>query len=71
MFISNLAAAEDVKKLKSLNVRYVITVANIGVAKLRGLYEEAAIGHHVIEIPDKRDTLIDQHFSSTFDLIEE
>jgi hypothetical protein len=51
-------AAEDVKKLKSINVKYVITVANINVAGLREIYKEAGIDHYVIEIPDKRDTVI-------------
>jgi hypothetical protein len=58
LFIGNLAAAEDAKKLKSMNIKHVITVANVNVAGLREIYKEAGIDHYVIEIPDKRDTVI-------------
>lgn len=71
LYISNLAAAEDVKRLKSLGIKFVITVANIGVQALREAYKEADIQHHVIEVADKRDIALEDHFLPTFHMIEE
>lgn len=70
MYIGNLAGAEDVKKLKSLGIKFVITVANMNISKLKELYAEADIGHHVIEVPDKRDIDLSQHFAETYELID-
>lgn len=59
------------KRLKSLGVKFVITVANVDIGKLREIYSEAGIGHHVIEVPDKRDIDLSQHFDETYELIDE
>lgn len=66
-----MAAAENVKKLKSLGIKFVITVANVDIGKLKELYYEAGIGHHAIEVPDKRDIDLSQYFDETYGLIDE
>lgn len=71
LFIGNLAGAQDLKKLKSLGVKFVITVANMNIQKIKESYIEAGIGHHVIEVPDKRDIDLSQYFDETYELIDE
>ena len=71
LFIGNIEGASNIKKLKALGIKLVLTVANMDVSNLRRLYAEAGITHHVIEVPDKRDIDLSQHFGETFELIDE